>query len=83
MSRSELIVCDCCGSSVAIADWVVLPTRRTLVFPLMFNRTGTAFFDVCGRTCEFMFRQYCIMYYKEDIFEYKAPMRGKPIAMED
>ena len=74
MSRVEYVKCDVCGCQAKLREWVFVPFRRMLVFPRLFNKTGSAFFDVCGRVCEHKFREYCKFYFEEDVYE---PSEGK------
>ena len=69
MGRIVLVQCDVCGCKVELYDWIYLPYKRMLVFPLLFNRTGGAFFDTCGKQCEIVFREYCKFYFGEDVHE--------------
>lgn len=69
MARIEHVKCDVCGSEATLREWIYLPFRRMLVFPRLFNKTGSAFFDVCGKVCEHVFREYCKNYFGEDVYE--------------
>jgi hypothetical protein len=84
MSREEYVRCDVCGCTAHLREWVFIPFRRMLVFPRLFNKTGSAFFDVCGRVCEYTFREYCKHYFGEDVYyEHDKNKRHSVLRMDD
>lgn len=54
MTLLMLVRCDTCGIEKHIEEWRKI-RRRIGVYPQLFMKTGTAYYDFCSEDCQDLF----------------------------